>query len=302
MKKILRLFSLVMISVFFVGIITVNAEEKVYKDYVIGEKITAKIDDKGHTGNFIVIENSDTTSDEVVVIQANHGLDDVIKASNIRYDSNHDFKIDDNDAYMTDLEVTNVEVRTYLAYGSNNYTSIDRFITQAPGLFNGYIRTINKKFGVMTVGTDDSDYNYLVNKYGQDAVNKVFKGQNYWLSDGLPSSTVPQFVETESYHYEFAPAENSLKIYNSSNVNTQNISFPKYARVLDAQLATTALTGTNLTTKYEPAIMFTLCKQYIVTPDTVNPDTADMNIIIMAIVGVLAIEMVILSTRKIFLK
>lgn len=296
MKKVLKVIYAVIIMALVVGIMPIKAEN-VYKSYVIGEKITAQIDDKGHTGNFIVIANSDTKSDEVAVIQQNKGLDTTLKALKIRYDSNGDFIIDNSneseDGFIETLEVTNAEIRAALTFtnAGSAVTTTDRFLSQAAGLFNGYIRTgENKKFGVMTT----TDYAKMIEDYGQDSVDKVFKGQNYWLSDGSAYNNPPQFTDNDDFVIDSA---NNKFIVNENAETTYTMG--KYARVLNAEMATTTISGNDLLKKYEPAIMFTLCKKYVVTPDNPNPDTADMNIIIMVSLGVLALGVVVISTKKI---
>ena len=296
MKKIMKLLYVFLLAILFLGINPVNAETA-YKIYTIGEKITAQLDDKGHTGDFIVIENSDSKSDEVVVVQQNGGLDATLKALKIQYDSTGDFDITTNDAFLNDLKVTNAEVRTATTFGYD-YTKAGRLIVLAPTLFNGYIRTSNgnggstgtlaKKIGIMT----EADWENL----DKDAIKKALGGQYYWLSDGA-AFTPPTFTDGDTYTIDSA----NNKFVAHTAAGDIDYSFnDHYVRLVEGNVVKTGLSSTELTnTKYEPMIYITLCKKDIVTPDIVNPSTADMNIVMLMMLGLLSGAIIIISTKKV---
>lgn len=294
MKKIFSILSMFLMTFTVFGMTSVKAENT-YKSYKVGEVIEAQVDKQGNKGKFIVIGDSPTTSDEVVVIQKNDGLNTAIKNRNIKYDSNNDFTIDSRDTgTIQDIKVTNAEIRSAITFNNAGagIGTVNRFITQAPELFSGYIR-VNEGhiFGLMTT----EDYSKLVTKYGQDTVDKIFANDNYWLNDGAATEEELQFTDNDTY--KINSANNSFEVYDTPDHISKKYSLPKYARVVNKQLQTTALT--DLSVEYEPAIMITLCKTAIVVPNTPNPDTADMNVIMLSIIGILSLGIIVLSTKKI---
>ena len=268
MKKIINGLYVLILTALLLGVSPVKVKaENVYKAYVVGEKITAQIDDEGHTGNFIVIENSDTKSDEVAVIQQNNGLNGILEG----------FKMDS-------LKVTNARIGEYRAL---QLGPINAFLSNAPSKMNGYIRTKDKPFGMMT----KEDYDTLSNKYGADYMKKIFEGQNYWLPSGDADKIVPG---TDTEGYKINEGANTIT-YGSGSPQT----FKDNSRILNAVYQEGEITTDHANTKYEPAIKIVLCKKNIVTPNVPNADTADMNIIMLTIVGILSSAVIVISTKKI---
>ncbi len=292
MKKIFSLVSVFVIGFMFWSSIYVKAEN-VYKAYTIGEEITAQVDKSGHKGKFIVIEDSDTKSDEVVVIQKNGGLDDTLKALGIKYEDGGKEKTVDK------LAVNNATIRFNITFGDGQTDKVLDVISEE---FNGYIRTEKGKvFGVMPYeGTGEGvlSYTALVNKYGQEKVDKVFEGQNYWINDGADPKGKPQFLDGDIYTIN--GANNSLDI-KRTNGSTTSYVFEKFGRIINKEYRSGNLTSTKeaMDVLYEPAIMITLCKKNIVVPNNPNPPTADMNIIMLSIVGLLSLGVIVLTTKKI---
>lgn len=291
MKKVFSFVSLFIITFMFFGMMNVEAE-KVYKSYTIGEEITAQVDKNGHTGKFIVIEDSDTKSDEVVVIQKNGGLDDTVKALQIKY-------VDGGvEKTIGKVAVNNATVRTNITY---QLGQTDRLLDVISEKFNGYIRTEKGKvFGIMRYegkGEGVLSYTELVKKYGQEKVDKVFEGQNYWINDGAANADPINFDDSDPYTIN--GTNNSFDV--TVDGEKQVYKFNKYARIINKQYRNTALPTADekVDVLYEPAIMITLCKKDIVVPNNPNPNTADMNIIMLSIVGILSLGVVVLTTKKI---
>lgn len=290
MKKLYSMFSLFIITFMFFGVVNVKAENT-YRAYKFGEVIEAQVDKSGHKGTFIVIGDSPTTSDEVVVIQKNGGLDATVKDLKIKYTDDGKEKI------IEKVAVNNATVRTSITLGMGQ---TDNLLDTISNEFNGYVRIDeNHDFGVMTY----LQYHAMLTEYGQDKIDAAFKGQKYWLNNGAVAGSdgkplEPNFTDNDTY--KINGANNSFDV--TSDGQTTSYGMNLYGRLVNGQYKTQDLyddsEGTN-ETEYEPAIILTLCKPAIVVPPTENPPTADMNIIMLSVVGILSLGVVVLTTKRI---
>ena len=160
MKKIFSILSMFLMTFTVFGMTSVKAENT-YKSYKVGEVIEAQVDKQGNKGKFIVIGDSPTTSDEVVVIQKNDGLNTAIKNRNIKYDSNNDFTIDSRDTgTIQDIKVTNAEIRSAITFNNAGagIGTVNRFITQAPETaIDNQTITKNSTNELQTIGVKYND-------------------------------------------------------------------------------------------------------------------------------------------------